>query len=249
MSIVNSESGTRIDEVARGIYRISTPVAPNPLLPLGFSFNQLLIAAEAPLLFHTGPRGLFPLVREAVATVLKPEKLRYIGFSHTEGDESGSLGEWLDLAPQAQALCSQVAAMIFANDVRDRPVRAMADGERLDLGGHEVTWFDAPHVPHGWDCGYLAEISTRTLFCGDLFTQAGATNPPVTESDLLGPSEAMRAQMDYFAHGPQTAAAIEKMATFEPRLLGCMHGSCFSGDGRKALLALAGALTAPRKAA
>jgi len=109
MSIVNSEAGTRIDEVARGIYRISTPVPPNPALSLGFSFNQLLIAAEAPLLFHTGPRRLFPLVRDAVATVLKPEELRYIGFSHTEGDESGSLREWLELAPQSQALCSQIA--------------------------------------------------------------------------------------------------------------------------------------------
>ncbi len=249
MSIVNSEAGTRIDEVARGIYRISTPVPPNPLLPLGFSFNQLLIAAEAPLLFHTGPRRLFPLVREAVATVLKPEKLRYVGFSHSEGDESGSLREWLELAPESQALCSQVGAMIFANDVSDRPVRAMSDGERLDLGGHEVAWFDAPHVPHGWDCGYLAEVSTRTLFCGDLFTQAGSTNPPVTESEILGPSEAMRAQMDYYAHGPQTSAALERMAAFEPRLLACMHGSCFSGDGRGALLALAGALTKSRQAA
>jgi len=249
MSIVNSETGTRIDEVARGIYRISTPVPPNPALPLGFSFNQLLIAAEAPLLFHTGPRRLFPLVRAAVATVLKPEKLRYVGFSHTEGDESGSLGEWLELAPHAQALCSRVAAMIFATDVSERPVRAMADGERLDLGGHEVSWFDAPHVPHGWDCGYLAETSTRTLFCGDLFTQAGSTNPPVTEADIVGPSEAMRAQMDYFAHGPQTSVVIEKLAAFEPRLLGCMHGSCFAGDGRQALLALAAELTSPRQAA
>jgi len=223
-------------------------VPPNPALSLGFSFNQLLIAAEAPLLFHTGPRRLFPLVRDAVATVLKPEELRYIGFSHTEGDESGSLREWLELAPQSQALCSQIAAMIFANDASDRPVRAMTDGERLDLGGHEVTWFDAPHVPHGWDCGYLAEISTRTLFCGDLFTQAGSTNPPVTESDILGPSEGMRAQMDYYAHSPRTSAVIEKMAAFEPRLLACMHGSSFSGDGRHALFELAGALTNPRKA-
>ena len=249
MSVVNSEAGTRIDEVARGIYRISTPVPPNPALPLGFSFNQLLIAAEAPLLFHTGPRRLFPLVRQAVQAVLKPEKLRYIGFSHTEGDESGSLREWLELAPNAQALCSQVAAMVFARDVSERPVQAMTDGERLDLGGHEVTWFDAPHVPHGWDCGYLAETSTRTLLCGDLFTQVGSTNPPVTESDILGPSEGMRAQMDYYAHSPHTSAVLEKLAGFEPRLLACMHGSCFSGDGRRALLALADALTKPPNAA
>jgi flavorubredoxin len=139
--------------------------------------------------------------------------------------------------------------MIFANDVSERPVQAMTDGQRLDLGGHEVTWFDAPHVPHGWDCGYLAELSTRTLFCGDLFTQPGANNQPLTEGDILGPSEGMRAQMDYFAHAPHTSTAIEKMAAFEPRVLACMHGSCFAGDGRSALLALSRELTKSRKAA
>jgi flavorubredoxin len=245
MTVTNSESGTRIDEISRGIYRISTPVPPNPHLPLGFSFNQMLIAAEQPLLFHTGPKKLLPLVREAVKAVLPPESLRYIGFSHTEGDESGSLAEWLELAPQAVPLCSQVAAMIFANDVSDRPARALANAERLDLGGHEVMWFDAPHVPHGWECGYLGELSTRTLLCGDLFTQAGATNPALTEQDIVGPSEGMRGAMDYFSHTPSTRATLERLAAFEPRVLGCMHGSAFAGDGRAALLELANAL-APR---
>jgi flavorubredoxin len=242
MTVTNSQSGTRIDEIARRIYRISTPVPPNPALPAGFSFNQILIAAEQPLLFHTGPKRMFPLVREAVRAVLAPESLRYVGFSHCEGDESGSLAEWLACAPQAQPLCSQVAAMTFANDVSDRPVHAMTHGERLDLGGHEVTWFDAPHVPHGWDCGYVGELSTRTLLCGDLFTQPGHDNPPLTERDILGASEAMRSMMDYYAHSPATGAAIERLAAFEPRVLACMHGSCFAGDGRAALLALAQSL-------
>jgi flavorubredoxin len=248
MTITNQATGTRIDEIARGIYRISTPVPPNPGLPGGFSFNQILIAAEQPLLFHTGPRKMFPLVREAVQAVLAPSKLRYIGFSHTEGDECGSLAEWLELAPRAQPLCSRVAAMTFANDVSDREVHAMADGEKLDLGGHEVSWFDAPHVPHGWDCGYLGELTTRTLLCGDLFTQPGADNAPLTERDVLGPSEAMRAAMDYYAHHPATGQVIERFASFEPRVLACMHGSAFSGDGRRALLELAAALSpgAPR---
>jgi len=138
MTITNSEAGTRIDEVARGIYRISTPVRPGPEMPPGFSFNQILIAAEQPLLFHSGPKRLFPLVREAVKAVLPPETLRYIGFSHTEGDETGALAEWLELARQAQPLCSHVGAMIFAHDVSPRGVKAMAHAERLDLGGHEV---------------------------------------------------------------------------------------------------------------
>lgn len=243
MTVTNSQSGTSIDEIARGIYRISTPVPPNPQLPRGFSFNQILIAAEQPLLFHTGPRSIFPLVREAVGAVLPPQSLRFIGFSHTEGDECGSLVEWLELSPRAVPLCGQIAAMIFANDASSRTVHAMANAERLDLGGHEVTWFDAPHVPHGWECGYLGETSTRTLLCGDLFTQAGATNPALTEQDLVGPSEAMRGAMDYFSHTPSTRATLERLAAFQPRVLACMHGSCFAGDGQAALLALADALT------
>ncbi|HEY0466241.1 MAG TPA: MBL fold metallo-hydrolase, partial [Polyangiaceae bacterium] len=204
MTITNSQTGTSIHEIARNIYRVSTPIPASPELPPGFSFNQFLIAAEEPLLFHTGPRKLFPLVREAIGTVLPPESLRYVGFSHVEGDESGALSEWLAVAPRAQPVCSQVAAMIFTTDATDRPVRALAHGESIDLGGHRVTWFDAPHVPHGWECGYLGEVTTRSLLCGDLFTQFGSANPALTEHDILGPSEAMRAQMDYFSHGKDT---------------------------------------------
>jgi hypothetical protein len=118
----------------------------------------------------------------------------------------------------------------------------------LRLGGHEVSWFDAPHVPHGWDCGYLGELTTRTLLCGDLFTQPGADNPPLAERDILGPSEAMRGAMDYFSHHPATRQVIERFAGFEPHVLACMHGSAFSGDGRRALLELAATLSraAPR---
>ena len=197
MPVTNSQTGTRIDEIAPRIYRISVPIPPSPELPPGFSFNQFLIDAEEPLLFHTGPRKLFSLVREAVAHVRPPESLRYIGFSHVEGDESGALAEWLAIAPRAEPVCSRVAAMVFTRDATDRPVRALADGESLELGGHRVVWFDTPHVPHGWECGYLGEATTRTLLCGDLFTQAGATNEPLTERDILAPSEVMRG-----THGP-----------------------------------------------
>ena len=135
MPITNSQTGTRIDEIAPGIYRVSVPVPPSPELPPGFSFNQFLIAAEEPLLFHTGPRRTFPLVREAVATVLPPNSLRYIAFSHVEGDECGALAGWLELAPRAEPVCSHIAAMVYTRDATDRPVRALADGESLDLGG------------------------------------------------------------------------------------------------------------------
>lgn len=246
MANTDSETGTRIDEISDGIYRVSTPIPANPALPTGFSFNQILIDDDAPLLFHTGPRRLFPLVRAAVAKVVSPEKLRYVAFSHWEADESGALNEWLDTAKSAEVVCGRVAAMVTVSDATDRAVRALADGELLTLGKRSVKWFDAPHVPHAWDCGFLGEITTRTLLCGDLFTQSGSTNPPVTESDIVGPSEAMRSAMDYFAHSPETRATIERLAAFEPRVLACMHGSAYRGDGAARLRELADALD-PRR--
>jgi flavorubredoxin len=237
--ITNAQSGTRVDEVAPSIYRISTPVS---VVPGGFSFNQYLIVDEDPLLFHTGPRRMFPLVREAIAAVMPVEKLRWVGFSHVEADECGALNDLLAAAPTAQALCSQVAAMVSVEDLADRPPRALADGETVGLGRARVRWLDAPHLPHAWECGYLFEESTGTLLCGDLFTQPGATHPPVTEGDILGPSEAMRAAMDYYAHSAATRPLLEKLAATRPRTLACMHGSAWSGDGGRLLLDLAESL-------
>jgi len=237
--ITNREAGTRVDEIAEGIFRISTPVT---LLPGGFSFNQFLVMDEQPLLFHTGPRRMFPLVREAIAAVTPLERLRYVGFSHFEADECGALNEFLAVAPQAEPVCGQIAAMVSVDDVADRKARALADGETLALGRHTLRWLDAPHVPHGWECGYLFEERTRTLLCGDLFTQGGAEHPPVTESDILGPSEAMRAAMDYWAHATNTGATLERLADLAPATLACMHGAAWRGDGGSLLRALAGRL-------
>ena len=238
--ITNPQSRTRVDEVAPAIYRISTPV---DVVPGGFSFNQYLIVDEDPLLFHTGPRRMFPLVREAIASVMPVERLRWVGFSHFEADECGALNELLAAAPRAQPLCGSVAAMVSVNDAADRPPRALADGETVDLGRARVRWLDAPHLPHAWECGYLFEETNRTLLCGDLFTQPGAEHPPVTEGDILGPSETMRAAMDYFAHAPATRPLLEKLAQTKPRTLACMHGSAWSGDGGRLLLDLADALS------
>lgn len=238
--ITNSESGTNVHEVAEGIYRINTPVA----IPGagGFSFNQYLIVDDEPLLFHTGPRKLFPLVREAVANVMPVEWLAYIGFSHVEADECGALNEWLHVAPRSQPLCGTVAAMVSISDLADREPRALADGERLSLGKHCVRWLDAPHLPHAWECGFLMEEFSSTLFCGDLFTQGGNDLPPLTESDILGPSEAFRHQMDYFSHTKNATALFEKLAAGNPSTLACMHGSAWRGDGAKLLRSLADAL-------
>ncbi|MBI1285247.1 MAG: MBL fold metallo-hydrolase [Thiobacillus sp.] len=242
MAITNQRSGTNVHEVADRIYRINTPVVFEG--GLEFSFNQYLVDDDAPLLFHTGPRKMFALVREAVSSVLPVESLRYIGFSHVEADECGSLNEWLAAAPKSAPLCSQVAGMVSINDMADRPPRTLADGEVLSLGSHRVRWMDTPHLPHGWECGLLIEETTRTLFCGDLFTQPGAGALPVTEADILDPSEAFRSQMDYFSHTKNATGMLERLASTEPTTLACMHGSAWRGDGARLLRSLAGKLSA-----
>ena len=239
--ITNRESGTNVHEVADGIYRINTPVS-LPDGPGAFNFNQYLIADDAPLLFHTGPRRLFPLVREAVNRILPADRLQYVGLSHFEADECGALNDWLALAPRAVPLCGRIAAMVSIDDVADRPPRALADGELLALGKRAVRWFDTPHLPHAWDCGLMIETTTSTFFCGDLFTQGGRGETPLTEADILGPSEAFRAPLDYFAHAPDTSAMLERLAEQQPTTLACMHGSAWRGPGAKLLRELAAAL-------
>jgi flavorubredoxin len=242
--ITNPQSGTNVHEIADGIYRINTPVD----LPDGqaFSFNQYLLLDDEPLLFHTGPRQMFPLVREAVATLMPVERLRYVGLSHFEADECGSMNQWLALAPAAVPLCGTIAAMVSVADTADRAPRALADGEQLVLGRHTVQWLDTPHVPHGWDCGLLMDLSANTFFCGDLFTQPGRGEQALTEGDILGPSEAFRHPMDYFAHAPQTAATLARLAALKPGTLACMHGSAWRGDGGMLLRHLGEALAAAR---
>lgn len=234
-----ASASTRVDEIGDRIYRIHTAV-PNP----GFSFNQYLVDDDEPLLFHTGGRQLFPAVREAISRIMPPERLRWIGFSHVEADECGSLNELLGVAPRALPFCSRIAAMVSVNDMSDRAPRALADGEELCTGSRRFLWLDAPHVPHGWDNGFIFETTTRTLFCGDLLTQPGAEHAPITTGDVLGPSEAMRESLDYFAHSPNTRAVLARLAATHPLLLCCMHGSAFAGDGERVLLALADKLEA-----
>lgn len=240
MKITNSESNTSIAEIGDGIYRISTPVPPNPALPGGFTFNQFLIVDDEPLLFHTGLRGLFPLVREAIEFVIPVSSLRYLGISHFEADECGAINEFLGVAPHAVPLCSEVGKMVSVDDVADREALGMGDGQQLELGRHTLTWNATPHLPHGWDCGYLFDQTTSTLFCGDLFTQPGADHQPLVETDILGPSEAMRNALDdYFASTRNTGDLLAKLAALNPTTLACMHGSSWSGNGRELLDQLA----------
>ena len=241
--ITNTSSGTNLHEIAPGIYRINTPVE----IPggIGFNFNQYLVADDEPLLFHTGPRRLFPLTAEAIGKIIPLERLRYVAFSHYEADECGSLNDFLAAAPAAVPVCSQVAAMVSVDDVAVRPARALADGEVLRTGRRAFKWLDTPHVPHGWECGFMMELETRTLLCGDLFTQGGSGAVALTEGDILGPSEAFRRSMDYYAHAPQTGATLERLAREQPQVLACMHGSAWRGDGASLLRALARSLASP----
>jgi flavorubredoxin len=241
MAITNGSSGTNVHEIADNVYRINTPVS---LVPGGFSFNQYLIVDEQPLLFHTGPRKMFPLVREAVESVMPASQLRFIAFSHFEADECGSLNEWLALAPHSVPLCSQVAAMVSVNDVADRQAFAMADGAELALGKRAVKWLDAPHLPHGWETGFLMDTCSGTLFCGDLFTQGGTGVAALTSQDILENSEAFRQPMDYFSHSTNTRQLIEHLAAELPTTLACMHGSAWHGDGARLLRALGERLVA-----
>jgi flavorubredoxin len=244
MTVTNAQSGTNVHEIAAGIYRISTPVPPE-VVPGGYTFNQFLVVDDEPLLFHTGSRTMFPLVREAVAHVLGDvARLRWLGFSHVEADECGSINQWLAAAPQASPLCGTIGATISLADSADRPPRGLADGEELALGGRRVRWLDAPHLPHNWECGYLFEPTTRTLLCGDLFTHGGAGVAALTEQDVVGPAEAFREIMGGVALEAHGRAILEKLAATRPTTLALMHGSSFHGDGGRQLLGLADALEA-----
>lgn len=230
-----------IHAIAPDTYRISVAMPPE-LIPGGFSFNQYLVVDQRPLLFHTGPKRLFALVSQQIETVLPLQRLRYLAFSHVEADECGALAEFLAAAPEAQPVCGRVAAMVSVRDMVDAPPLAMEDGQRLELGRHTLVWQSTPHLPHGWECGYLFDETTRTLFCGDLFTQPGTGERPLVEDDILAPSEAFRQREDYFSHGRDTPSLIEKLAGLEPRLLACMHGSAWHGDGAQMLRRLGHAL-------
>jgi flavorubredoxin len=228
---------TRVHEIAAGIYRLSTFV-PEIGPPAGFTFNQFLVLGDEPLLFHTGPRRMFPLVREAVARLLPPERLRWISFGHVEADECGSMNDWLALAPQAQVAQGQIACDVQLNDLADRAPRALQDGEVLDLGGKRVRYLYTPHTPHGWDAGVMFEESTGTLLCGDLFTQLG-NGAPLTTADIVGPALAAEELFQASSLNPGMGVRIRALAALAPRTLALMHGPAYEGDGARALQALA----------
>jgi flavorubredoxin len=221
----------RIDEVATDLYRISLYV---PQFDL--QFNHFVIRDEEPLLFHTGMRGMFPEVREAVASLIDPASLRWISWSHFEVDECGALNEWLSVAPKALPVCGELGAMINIGDFSNRPPRALKTNEILETGRHRYRFIPTPHLPHGWDAGMLFEEHDRVLLCSDLLHQLGDTEP-ITSSDISGryrhaleTYQAHPVLMDYVPYNENTKRNLAKLAALKPRTLAAMHGSTFIGD-------------------
>ncbi len=230
---------TKVDEIADGIFRFST-VVPEIAPPAGFSFNQFLITGDEPLLFHAGPRAMFPLVSQAVATVIPPSSLRWITFGHVESDECGAMNDWLAVALHATVAHGAIGCDVSLNDMADRPPRSLADGEVIDLGGRRVRHIDTPHVPHGWEARVLFEETTDTLLCGDLFTHVG-DGPALTDHDIVGPAIATEEMFRYSSLAPTTTSVMRSLADLAPKRLALMHGSSYSGDGGAALRELASA--------
>jgi flavorubredoxin len=230
---------TTVNEIADGVYRISTLV-PDVAPPAGLTFNQFLIEAEEPLLFHTGPRALFPAVSEAVGGVVPVDRLRWITFGHVESDECGSMNQWLAAAPAAEVAHGAVGCLVSLNDLADRPPRPLAHGEVLDLGGRRVRHLDTPHVPHAWEARLLYEETTATLLCGDLFTHLG-NGPALTSDDIVGPAMEAEAMFRASSLAPDTADVMRRLGGLAPQTLALMHGSSFGGDGARALSDLADA--------
>ena len=228
---------TSISEIATDIYRISTYTDE---IAGGFTFNQFYVDAEEPLLFHTGTRGAFAAVAEALGQLRPVEQLRWISFSHFEADESGAVNEWLGAAPSATVVVGNLTGMISVSDQAERPVRTLADSEVLDLGGKRVRWLDTPHVPHGWDAGMLYEETTGTLFCSDLLSQLGKAQPLIT-NDVVAPAMEAEGIFGATALTPALGPTLRRLAELQPTTLAIMHGSSFTGDCSDTLLRAAAA--------
>lgn len=229
---------TYVDEIAPGIWRlaISTP----PVEYLGsFNYSSFLIDDDEPLLYHTGKRGMYPLLREAIEKVMPVSRLRYISFSHGEADECGAMNYFLEAAPRSVVLTNKLGNMIHLADRALREPRVIADGETLSLGRHTVKWYDTPHMPHCWEAGMLGETTTKTLFVGDLFTQGGECAEAVVTHDLLDQTEAMRAKMPYVSNAAGARPILERLAADRPENIAVMHGSSWRGDGQALLTELA----------
>jgi flavorubredoxin len=231
---------TNVDQIADRIYRISTNIP--DIAPGGFTFNQFLVDAEEPLLYHTGMRALFPLVREGIERVMPVERLRWIAFSHVEADECGSVNEFLEVAPHAQVAHGALGVMLSLNDQLSRPPRPLDDGDTIDIGGatlaRRVLEIATPHVPHNWESHMFFEEETRTLFLGDLMTQLG-DGPAITSDDILAAAIEAEDLFHQTSLGPAVPETYRRIADLHPQRLAVMHGSSYEGDCATLLRAMA----------
>ena len=226
----------QVTELADGIFRMSVLV-PEMGPPEGFVFNSFLIVDDEPLLFHAGQRGMFPFFREAVASVMPVDRLRWISFGHVEADECGAMNLWLQAAPQAEVAHGATACMVSLNDLADRPPRCLSDGELITSGLRRVRYIDTPHVPHAWESGVVFEETSGILFCGDLFTQFGSQ--ATTQDDIVPAAIAAENAFHSSSVGPATAPTLRRLAELRPTALALMHGPTFFGEGADALNRLA----------
>jgi flavorubredoxin len=230
---------TSIDEIAPDLFRLSVYVP-----ALDMQFNHFLVRDNEPLLFHAGLKGMFPVLRDAVATLIDPRDLRYVAWSHFESDECGALNEWLQLAPRAEPVCTLVGKLVNADDFSIRPARGMTPDDVLSTGKYRYRFYRSPHIPHGWDAGVLFEESQQTLFCSDLFHHFGDA-AAVTLSDLIGPTRLAMQKMQqwplagYLPYTRATAGALRTLAELKPETLAVMHGSSFRGQADRQLVGLA----------
>lgn len=234
---------TTITEVAPDLFRITTFVQ-----PINLQFSQFLVRDEQPLLFHTGPRALFPAVKDAVMSLIDLRELRWIGFSHFEADECGTLPEWQTLAPQSEAVCSVVGKLVSVDDCLSlRPAKGMTDGEVLQTGRYRFQFVSTPHVPHCWEAGLLFEETHRTLLCSDLFHQIGDVES-TTQSDVIGRCRTALVEYqqgpfaNYMPYCTLTDPTLKRLAALQPKTLATMHGSVYVGNGSQALHDLAAVL-------
>jgi flavorubredoxin len=232
----------QVDEIAPDVYRISIYVR-----EINLAFNHFLVRDEEPLLFHAGLRGMFPLLREAVARLIDPAAIRHVGFSHFESDECGGLNQWLEIAPRAEAVCGLVGALVSVNDFASRPARVLTREDTFSTGKYRFRFLPTPHVPHGWDAGVLLEETRRTLFCSDLFHQWGECEPLIHGGIVERSREALIQSeagpfANYIPYTHNTGLVLEGLTDWKPQTLATMHGSSYVGDGAQALRELAGVM-------
>ena len=214
----------QVDEVADGIYRIST-FDPRKRL----QFNQFLIEDELPALIHTGTYPMYEDVRRSVAEVLDPKRLAYVVCPHFEADECGGMGRFVAQAPQAVLACSDLGARINLTQWDySGPVRGFRDGDTVGLGERKLRFLETPHVHH-WDSMMVFEETTGSLFPADLYVQSG-DQPPVVRENLGKEMCKLYREWGIFAATEPVLGVVDRIEKLDARWIHPMHGGSLPKD-------------------